>query len=472
MRLRERLAGLTSPLPAATRSADGLVAQSPNVAYAHASAAEPALGGIAPALRGDAMAMLARTRTQIQLPSDLARPERIAQLRALIGEVVARDRERAPAPPGGPQPLPVGETRATSAGPLHVIERWLEPRHCHGRTGVAGALHVDPGVLAALALDPTLATVDLSRLLILDTETTGLSGGTGTVPFLIGLGAFDDGVLRVEQLFLRNLGSEAPLLHHLAERLARASLLVTYNGKAFDWPLLRARFVLNRVPIPEAPPHLDLLHCARRVLKARLGGVRLVEVERAVLGLRREDDIDGAEIPGRYLRYLRGEDPRTLLPVLAHNEQDVVALAALLWRLCAHFASVRSEDDPLDHLAYARLALRGNDLARAQAFADAVVAGGGPADLGLHAQSLRGLIARRRGDSHGAELAWQQALAHAGCELSAGRVHLALARLYEHQLRDLSRAHSHARFTLPAEGPEQHGRRLGRLRRKLERMAP
>jgi uncharacterized protein len=457
MRLRERLAGLGSPLPAATRGARNPLADPPSVAYGHAGAAVPP-------------PPIARPRSQIQLPSDLARPERIAQLRALIGEVVARDRERAPARTAGAQPLPLGEMRETSAGPLHVIERWLEPQHCHGFTAVAGALDVDAGVLAALALDPTLATVDLSRLLILDTETTGLSGGTGTVPFLIGLGSFEDGVLRVEQLFLRNLGSEAPLLHHLAERLTRASLLVTYNGKAFDWPLLRARFVLNRVPLPEAPPHLDLLHCARRVLKARLGSVRLVEVECAVLGLRREEDIEGAEIPGRYLRYLRGEDPRTLLPVLAHNEQDVVALAALLWRLCAHFASVRTEDDPLDHLAYARLALRGNDLARAQAFADAAVAGGGGPQIGLQAQSLRALIARRRGDPNGAEVAWQQALGHAGCELSAGRVHLALSRLYERQLRDLARAHSHARFTLPAEGPEAHGRRLGRLRRKLERM--
>jgi uncharacterized protein len=276
-------------------------------------------------------------------------------------------------------------------------------------------------------------------------------------------------VLKVEQLFLRNLGAEAPLLHFLAERIARSSLLVSYNGKAFDWPLLRARFVLNRVALPAPPPHLDLLHCARRVLKARLGSVRLCEVECAALGMRREDDIDGAEIPGRYLRYLRGEDPRTLLPVLAHNENDVVALAALLFRLCAHFASVRAEDDPLDHLAYAKLALRGADLVRAQAFADAALAGGGAARLALQAQSLRALIARRRGDAHGAALAFQAALAHAGCELSAGRVHLALSRLYERQLRDLARAHSHARFTLPVEGPVAHGRRLGRLRRRLER---
>jgi uncharacterized protein YprB with RNaseH-like and TPR domain len=430
--------------------------------------------------------LVPRQRLHAALPAELDRPERIAQLRALIGEVVARDRrhDRPPAARRGPQPLPFAETRQTAAGPLHVVERWLAPQHCHGRVAVGDALRVEAGLLAALALDPALADVDVSRMLIIDTETTGLSGGTGTVPFLIGLGLFDEGVLKIEQLLLRDLGSEAPLLHHLAGRMAGASVLVTYNGKSFDWPLLRARFVLNRVPLPEPPLHLDLLHCARRVLKARLGSVRLCEVEVALLGLRREDDLDGAEIPGRYLRYLRGEDPRTLLPVLAHNEQDVVALAALLWRLCAHFASVRAEDDPLDHLAYAKLALRGNDLARARAFAEAVLSGTAPAlgggalsgrgrdaaQLRLEAQALRARAARRSGDAQSAALAWHEALADARCERSAGEVHLALSRLYERELRDPARAHSHARFTLPAEGPEAHGRRLCRLQRKLTRM--
>jgi uncharacterized protein YprB with RNaseH-like and TPR domain len=335
---------------------------------------------------------------------------------------------------------------------------------------VRGALEVDTRVVAGLAHDPGFAGVDLSRMLILDTETTGLAGGAGTVPFLIGLGLFEDGVLKVEQLFLRNLGQEAPLLHHLAERIAQASVLVSYNGKAFDWPLLRARFVLNRVPLPEAPPHLDLLHCARRVWKPRLGSVRLTEVESALLGLTREDDVEGAEIPALYLRYLRGGDPRALLSVLAHNERDVIALAAVLWRLCAHFASVRAEDDPHDHLAYAKVALRGNDLVRACAFAEAAAAGTTSAELRMQAAWVRALAERRRGDLKAAALAYDEALAHAACERTAGTLHLALARLYERQLRDCARAHRHARFTLPAEGAEAHGRRLGRLRRKLLRM--
>jgi uncharacterized protein YprB with RNaseH-like and TPR domain len=130
--------------------------------------------------------------------------------------------------------------------------------------------------LAQLALNPELESIDLRRALFFDTETTGLAGGTGTVPFLIGIAWFEDESMRIQQLFLPEMGKEAPMLHWLRERVQQSSCVVSFNGKAFDWPLLRTRFVLNRVPAPSLPPHLDLLHCARRVLRPRLQSVRLV----------------------------------------------------------------------------------------------------------------------------------------------------------------------------------------------------
>ncbi len=398
------------------------------------------------------------------------RRERIERLRELIGEASARSArprpERAPVAPGR---LPLGQERETAAGPLHIVERWLEPGHMHGRVAVRDALGVEGALVAKLALEPAFERLDFSRMLILDTETTGLAGGTGTVPFLIGLCFFEDGVLKLEQLFLRNLGAETPLLQHLAERVAQASCLLSYNGKAFDWPLLRTRFVLNRVPLPPAPPHLDLLHCARRVCRPRMPSVRLTEVERSLLGFHREDDVDGAQIPGLYLGYLRGDDPRCLLPVLEHNAHDLVALAAVLSRLCAHFAEVRPEDDPRDHLAYAKLALRGRDHLRARAFAEAAAAGSENSALAREALALCAAACRRGGDSAAALRAWQRALQLADCEQSRAHAHLALARLCEHALRDPRAAYGHARLTLPAEGAHAHGRRLGRLHRRLER---
>jgi len=407
--------------------------------------------------------------------SDPSRSERIARLRALIESVQLRDPASLPAR-AAPQAEPTasrlpGETLQTASGPLHRIERWLAPEHRHGRVLVRHALEAGAAVLARLALDPSLEGLDLSRMLVLDTETTGLSGGAGTVPFLIGLGWFEQGAFKLEQLFLMNFGGEVPLLRYLADQLARASCIVTYNGKSFDWPLLRSRFIMNRVACPEPPPHIDLLHCARRVLKPRLSSIRLVEVERGLLQFYRDDDIDGAEIPGRYLSYLRGGDPRLLLPVLEHNAHDVIALTAVLWRLCAHFEQVRPGDDPRDHLAYARVAMRAGDLECARAFGEAAAAFGGDHALVGDAFALCAAVARRSGDADSAALLWQRALEVAPCAISAARAHLALTRLYERPLKDLARAHQHAQGTLAIEGELAHARRLARLRRRLERAA-
>ena len=163
--------------------------------------------------------------------------------------------------------------------------------------------------MASLALDPRLAGVDFRRVLYLDTETTGLAGGTGTVPFLVGLAWFEERSLRVHQLFLRRLGEEAPMLRVLAERMAESSCLVTFNGKSFDWPLLRTRFVLNRVPVPAELPHLDLLHCARRVFKHRGSG----DPAGAAGGA------DPRAPPRR--RHGRGADPGPVFPLPSRWEQ-------------------------------------------------------------------------------------------------------------------------------------------------------
>jgi uncharacterized protein YprB with RNaseH-like and TPR domain len=444
------------------------------------------------------------------------RAARIAQLRDLIGQVAAREARvrarverpagddvvldwddadaylaaRASHPTASPPSLPLGTLQEGPHGPLRVLERWLEPQHCHGRAPLRDALRVLPEHLAALAHDRALGAVRPRDLLILDTETTGLSGGTGTVPFLIGLAWFEDGecdgtghadgadcgdggepVLRVEQLFLENLGGEAPLLHRLAERIARAGLLVTYNGKAFDWPLLRTRFVLSRLPLPALPPHLDLLHCSRRLWSGRLPSVRLTEVERSVLGKFRQDDVDGSEIPAMYLRYLRGGDPRLLEPVLQHNEHDVVALAALLGRVARIYG-----DGEVSHAhdlhACALLALRARDAERAMRFAQRAIDEAEDPALRTRALLLCGRLHTRVGERAAAIARYQELLEHtatARCAQSAehtAAAHLALSRLHE-RLRDLPRAYAHARASEPAEGPVAHARRLGRLRRRF-----
>jgi uncharacterized protein YprB with RNaseH-like and TPR domain len=183
------------------------------------------------------------------------------------------------------------------------------------------------------------ALEDPQKWLFLDIETTGLSGGTGTYAFLIGLAWWDGGGLQVEQFFMRDFSEEHSLLHELAKRVAERPVLITFNGKSFDWPLLQSRFTMTRsIAIPALAAHLDLLHPARALWKMRIGSVRLTELERHVLdsnrlGWRREDDISSALIPQHYFDYLRGGSPRPLAGVVKHNQMDLRGLAALYCKI-------------------------------------------------------------------------------------------------------------------------------------------
>jgi uncharacterized protein YprB with RNaseH-like and TPR domain len=217
--------------------------------------------------------------------------------------------------------------RVTAEGDVvHVVEYRASPAHSHGWAPVVAAYHARGEQFGTLALDAaTFASVDARRMLLLDTETTGLAGGTGTLPFLIGVAAYEpsSAALEVDQYFLQRPGEEAPMLRALSARVAASSCLVTFNGKSFDWPLLRARYVMNRLPPPPERPHLDVLHCARRVLKRRGAGMRLAWAEREVLGFTRDGDIPGSEIPALYFAYLKHGDASRLMPVFEHNKHDL-----------------------------------------------------------------------------------------------------------------------------------------------------
>ncbi len=397
---------------------------------------------------------------------------RIEALRRMLGDWAERQgsatgrRRTTIAPPPGPMPA---EPRTTPHGLVHVAERVLPPDHHHGSAPLVGAWDVEAPLVASLALDPRLAGVDFRRVLYLDTETTGLAGGTGTVPFLVGLAWFEERSLRVQQLFLRRLGEEGPMLRVLAERMAESSCLVTFNGKSFDWPLLRTRFVLNRVPVPPELPHLDLLHCSRRVFKHRGSGTRLVQLEEHILGHRRVGDVDGALIPDLYFRFLRGGSSSALTPVLEHNANDLLLLAALLGELVRRFRTSRSEEeDPRDLLGFAGVAMRAGDYERAQSFARAAAKGGGT--VSVEALTLASRLSRRSGDAKAAVTLLEQALTSAR-GTQAAPLHLALSKLYEHSLKDPARALHHARLTASAESPEDQRHRIARLERKLARGA-
>ena len=369
-------------------------------------------------------------------------------------------------------PLPA-EQRDTPHGPVFAREHLYLPEHRHGTAELRGALTAEPELVAALALDPSLRDIDPRRMLLLDTETTGLAGGTGTLPFVVGLGWFEGERLKVTQLLLRRPGEERAMLRLVEERLAEASVLVSYNGKTFDWPLLKSRFVMNRLTPPPLVAHLDLLHCARRVFKRRMTGARLVQLEEDVLGFRRVGDVPGSEIPELYFRYLRTGDGALLAPVLEHNVHDMALLAALLGELVRQFRSAGVEGDPRDQLGFATVAARAGDGARAALFAQAAARATASTDRALCAEALAlaAELARREGNVVAAVEALEHALAVASGAV-VSQLHLALAKLHEHRTGKLVRALEHARHTRAAEGAEEHAKRGARPQRRRGARAP
>ena len=167
-------------------------------------------------------------------------------------------------------------------------------------------------------------------LVCLDTETTGLATAAGTVAFLVGLGWWEGVEFRQVQLLLPDHSDEPALLDALADLIPAASWLVTYNGRGFDWPLLVARYRLARRGAPVHAGHLDLLPLVRRLFRHRMIDARLRTAEANLLGLHRIGDVEGWEIPGRYLDFLRGASAAPIAEVVRHNDQDVRSLARLL----------------------------------------------------------------------------------------------------------------------------------------------
>lgn len=200
---------------------------------------------------------------------------------------------------------------------------------------------------------------NLRELLFLDTETTGLSGGAGTVAFEIGVGFIDWRGLVIRQYVMRDYGEEGAMLADIAELIERHPTIVSFNGKSFDLPLLESRMIMNRIRMKVTQlPHFDLLHACRRVYKLRLGRCNLATLEEAVLGQGRDDDLPGAQVPQRYFDYLKTHEFALLEDVLRHNFQDVQSLAELTGHLCAVFRQPEKMAHPEDIFGVGRTLLR------------------------------------------------------------------------------------------------------------------
>jgi uncharacterized protein YprB with RNaseH-like and TPR domain len=261
------------------------------------------------------------------------------------------------------------------------------------------------------------ALQDPEKWLFLDTETTGLAGGTGTYAFLIGLAWWDGGGLQVEQFFMRDFAEEHSLLEELSQRVAERPVLVTFNGKSFDWPLLENRFTMTRsIATPKPAAHLDLLHPARALWKLRLGSVRLVELERQVLdaprlGWHRENDVESALIPQFYFDYLRGGPAEPLAGVVRHNQMDLRGLAALFCKineLLSDAGTATSGIESLDLFGLSRFLQRRGENDRAHSACVQALQIGLPVEFEPKAQRELALMARQHGEHARAAEIWQE----------------------------------------------------------------
>ena len=349
-----------------------------------------------------------------------------------------------------------------------------------GDIPLSAALKCTGKEIALSACDDTLLGFDSKRACFMDTETTGLAGGTGTVAFLVGMGYFSETSFVLEQCFLRDYDDEPAMLEYLADRLADVATVVSYNGKSFDLPLLRTRFVQHRTPFPlEGAGHYDLVHAVRRVWKKRLQNCSLGNIEKEVLGLRRHGDVPGFLIPQLWLNYLDTRDARPLAPVFYHHEMDILSLVAL----AGHLTQVLSAKDGAslrhaeDQLSVVRLYFKNKQyeeaIAEAQRFLDASRI---PDALRRECFALLGQACKRAGHFEDMAGTWTQMHEEfPGDPFAAAE----LAKYREHQQRDYAAAILICKETLAileAEGmPGDFSvsalrGRLARLERKQARL--
>ena len=238
-------------------------------------------------------------------------------------------------PPRAIEDLVSGRFHTTSRGQCFVAEATYPLNHGHGDLPLSAFLDLSPQVVAELEGDERVADVDLGNVCFLDTETTGLSGGTGTMAFIVGLGFFADEAFHLQQYFLRDPGDEPAMVEALKASFPGFEALISFNGRCFDVPIIENRFILARtVPPLRDKVHVDLLHPARRLWRYALSSCALTALERKVLGVQRQQaDVPSGVIPLLYRDYLRTGDARDMQRVLYHNQIDILSMVTLAARL-------------------------------------------------------------------------------------------------------------------------------------------
>jgi len=363
-----------------------------------------------------------------------------------------------------------GKIRRQSEGTYIEIVSDFEPSYTHGDMTIRdlnSAAEFKPVNYNHWGED---LPIDREKLLFIDTETTGL-GGSGTVAFLIGIGSVIGDNFQVRQYFLPDYPDEAAMLEAVREEITPETIIVSYNGRAFDMPIIQDRMILHRVERNlEYADHIDLLHSTRRLYKRRLQSCRLSNIERNVLSFFRFDDIPGALVPSIYFDWLNNMNTAQLPGVIEHNLHDIVSLYFLMHRINASMDSPEETIyDPDDVYSVARIYERRKEHERVYGILenfDSLISDSGRFDIVF----MQSLSYKRSGRLDRAVSLWNEIADSNAPETFHALIEL--AKYYEHRLKDCSlalEAAEKAALICPSTktAREDIRRRVKRLRKKL-----
>lgn len=406
------------------------------------------------------------------------RQERIAELRRKLDRVMDHTERSAS---GALAPVPrgiasldrivAGQEFRTPHGSFFVCQSVMDGDDLHGHLSISDIAAVSTetaGFVAGLHLPKETSMGDG---LFLDTETTGLAGGTGTFPFLIGLGWFQMNSFITCQLFARDFSEESAMLRYLSEIASGKRFLVTFNGRAYDLNLLTTRLILNRCPDTLTHlPHIDLLHPSRRIIAHRLENARLSTIEAHILGVERDGDVPGFEIPERYFNWLKFRDGSVLRDVFAHNKLDIVSMASLL-KYLTDLVEACLDVDRTHHgdlLRLASLVHERGDSEKAVKIFEALVSSHHK-DVAMSARQSLSLIYKKARRFEEAVSLWSELAETKTCAFFAVEE---LAKFYEHHTREYGKALRLVRSLLEKVPYLSEGERTSaeyRLRRLLHK---
>ncbi|MFQ6037055.1 MAG: ribonuclease H-like domain-containing protein [Candidatus Aminicenantales bacterium] len=410
---------------------------------------------------------VSETWARIQKEEDLSTKEKLERLINLTRE--PREK-KAPEPKFEP----------LSREPLRVIENTYALDARYGNVTLASGLEISGEILSCFSQDPAFRDLDLSTALFLDLETTGLSGGTGVVPFNVGMGFYRGDGFVVAQYFLGELAEEERMIQELALFFKDMDFrsVVTYNGKGFDMPLLETRFILYRQPFRIGSlPHLDFMYAARKLWSHKYESCRLYNLALEVVRADRSEDIPSAEIPWRYFQYLQTGNPDLIEPVLYHNQEDILSLlgAVIIGALIFSEREDLPAGDAMDFFGAGRVMETFGDVERSIKFFQRALSGNLPDEVTLEAKKRLSSYFKKNQEWEKAVPLWEEMTNSDVVTRAQLFSFRELAMYFEHKLKNYEQARKIAEegLVLSAGLSSFYERdfryRLERLKRKIRR---